>query len=67
MIDVGSPDQTTNHKTYGYYVPDDSLREHAEQLARLALGDHAYQEAVEAGRRLDVQGSVRFALGASPG
>jgi predicted ATPase/DNA-binding XRE family transcriptional regulator len=59
--------ETTNHKTYGYYVPDDSLREHAEQQARLALGDLAFLEAVEAGRRLDVQGSVRFALGAPPG
>jgi predicted ATPase len=58
--------ETTNHKTYGYYVPDDSLREHAERQARLALGDLAYREAVEAGRRLDVQGSVGFALGASP-
>ena len=58
--------ETTNHKTYGYYVPDESLREHAEQQARLALGDLAYLEAIEAGRRLDVPGSVRFALGASP-
>jgi predicted ATPase len=58
--------ETTNHKTYGYYVADDSLREHAERQARQALGDLAYREAVEAGRRLDVEGSVRFALGASP-
>jgi predicted ATPase/DNA-binding XRE family transcriptional regulator len=58
--------ETTNHKTYGYYVPDDSLREHAERDARLALGDLAYSKAVDAGRHLDVQASVRFALGASP-
>ena len=59
--------ETTDHKTYGYYLPDDSLRERAEQQARLALGDLAYLEAVEAGRRLDVQGSARFALRAPPG
>lgn len=37
---------------YGYYLPDESLRAAAEQSARAALGDDAYDDAVDAGRGL---------------
>ena len=53
---------TIKNKTYGYYLPNEALREEAEQHARQVLGEDAYDDAVAAGRRLDLNGSVRFAL-----
>ena len=58
--------ERTDHKSYGYYRPDESLRERVEQQARQALGEDAYAEALQAGRDLDVNGVVRFALHRRP-
>jgi tetratricopeptide (TPR) repeat protein len=57
--------ERTEHKSYGYYRPDESLRERVEQQTRRALGDAAYAKALRVGRNLDVEGVVRFALSAS--
>jgi tetratricopeptide (TPR) repeat protein len=54
--------ERTDHKSYGYYRPDESLRERVEQQAREALGEDAYAAALQAGRDLDVNAVVRFAL-----
>jgi hypothetical protein len=54
--------ESTDNKSYGYYLPDPSLREQLERQTRQVLGDHAYAEALAAGRALDVRGIVRFAL-----
>jgi tetratricopeptide (TPR) repeat protein len=58
--------ETMNNKTYRYYLPNESLRELAEQQARAALGEDAYDDAVDAGRTLDLNDSVIFALRATP-
>jgi tetratricopeptide (TPR) repeat protein len=47
---------------YGYYKPDESLRERVEQQARSLLGPVAFTEAVEEGRALDVEDSAALAL-----
>ncbi len=47
---------------YGYYLPDESLRDSAEQSARAALGEDGYDDAVDAGRALgpdDLVAAVR--------
>jgi predicted ATPase/Tfp pilus assembly protein PilF len=54
--------ETMKDKTYGYYLPNEPLREQVEQQARRVLGEDAYNDGVTAGRRLDPAGSVRFAL-----
>ena len=54
--------ETMEGKIYGYYLPDESLRERAEEQARTVLGDDAYDDAVDVGRGLDLAGSVTFAL-----
>ncbi len=59
--------ERTDHKSYGYYRPDESLRERVEQQTRQALGVDAYAETLQVGRDLDVDGVVRFALQASTG
>ncbi len=53
---------TMEGRIYGYYLPDESLRERAEEQARTVLGDDAYDDAVDVGRGLDLEGSVVFAL-----
>jgi predicted ATPase/transcriptional regulator with XRE-family HTH domain len=53
---------TVGANVYAYYVPDDALREAAEQAARESLGDEAYQGWVEVGRAFDLTAAVRFAL-----
>lgn len=57
--------ETTDHKSYGYYLPDRSLQEEMEQRSREILGEAAYADAVEAGRGLAVGDIVHFALAAS--
>jgi predicted ATPase/DNA-binding XRE family transcriptional regulator len=57
--------ESTDNKSYGYYLPDKSLRQQVEQRTRQTLGDDAYADALEAGRGLDVSNIVHFALGAS--
>jgi len=54
--------ETVGAKVYGYYLPDESLRTRAEQQARLALGEDAYDDAVDRGRALSPVDSVHFAL-----
>jgi predicted ATPase/transcriptional regulator with XRE-family HTH domain len=49
-------------KVYGYYLPDESLRAAAERQTRAALGEDAFDDAVDAGRALDPDDSVRYAL-----
>ena len=56
--------ETTDNKTYGYYLPDESLRQQVVERTRQSLGDAAYAQALETGRGLDVRGIVRFAVDA---
>jgi tetratricopeptide (TPR) repeat protein len=49
-------------EVYAYYLPDEALGEEAERSARLALGDDAYEDAVDTGRALDLPGIVDLAL-----
>ena len=44
--------ETVGSSVYGYYLPDESLRASAEQSARTALGDDAYDRATGEGRGL---------------
>jgi predicted ATPase/transcriptional regulator with XRE-family HTH domain/Flp pilus assembly protein TadD len=57
--------ETTDNKSYGYYLPDESLRQQVEQRTRQTLGDGAYADAFEAGRGFDVNDIVLFALSTS--
>ena len=50
------------NKSYGYYLPDESLRKHVEQRTRQTMGEDAYADAIKAGRGLDVSDIVVFAL-----
>jgi predicted ATPase/transcriptional regulator with XRE-family HTH domain len=52
---------------YAYYLPDESLRTAAEDGARRALGDDAYDEAMQAGRALELPDTVDFALNGDVG
>ncbi len=45
--------ETVGADVYAYYLPDETLRDTAEQAAHAALGDNAYDEAVAAGRSLN--------------
>jgi tetratricopeptide (TPR) repeat protein len=56
--------ETTDNKSYGYYLPNESLRQQVEQRTRQILGDRAYADALEAGRDLDVSDIVHLALSA---
>jgi tetratricopeptide (TPR) repeat protein len=56
---------TMKNKTYGYYLPNQHLREQVEQRARQTLGEGPYNSGVNAGRLMDLDGSVRFALATS--
>ncbi|WP_116449976.1 ATP-binding protein [Blastococcus litoris] len=47
---------------YGYYQPDESLRDAAAATARAVLGQSGYDEALEAGRRLDPDEAAELAL-----
>jgi len=51
---------------YGYYLPDPSLRARAEQQARTALGEDAYDDAVDSGRGFSPTDIVGFALQLDP-
>ena len=51
---------------YGYYLPDQSLRARAEQQARTALGEDAYDDAVDSGRGFSPTDIVGFALQLDP-
>ena len=58
--------ETANHKTYGYYVPDDSLRNTLNDKREWRWVISHTRRWSSPGRGLDVQGSVRFALSTSP-
>lgn len=45
--------ETVGADVYAYYLPDESLRDAAQQAAQLALGEEAYDAAVAAGHSLD--------------
>ncbi len=57
--------ESTDNKSYGYYLPDESLQEQVEQRSRRTLGDSAYADARATGRGLDVRDIVHFALSPS--
>ena len=54
--------ETVGANVYGYYVPDESLRAAAEEAARSALGDDAYDDTADAGRALELPDVVRLGL-----
>jgi predicted ATPase/transcriptional regulator with XRE-family HTH domain len=54
--------ESTGGNVYGYYQPDDALREAAANAARAALGLDAYDDAVDQGRSLDLARAASFAL-----
>ena len=47
---------------YGYYQPDPALREGAAATARAVLGDKAFDDAVDEGRRLDADQAAALVL-----
>ena len=49
---------------YAYYLPDEALAVEAASSARRALGDDGYDDALDAGRALDLPGIVELALDA---
>lgn len=51
---------------YGYYKPDEALRERVEQQARSLLGPVVFAEALAEGRVLDVDDGAALALVAGP-
>lgn len=51
---------------YGYYLPDRALLEAADSGARTALGQDAYDDAVDAGRGLEAASAFRLALEEQP-
>ena len=54
--------ETAGATVYGYYLLDESLRAAAERQARSAMGDDAYDDAVDTGRGLELAAAVGFAL-----
>ena len=49
-------------RVYGYYKPDEALRERVEHQVRSVLGSDGYAQAVEEGRALDADDSAALAL-----
>ena len=47
---------------YGYYQPDESLRDAAAASARAVLGQDGFDDAVDEGRRLDPEQAAELAL-----
>jgi predicted ATPase/transcriptional regulator with XRE-family HTH domain len=56
--------ETVGANVYGYYRPDDSLRDAAATSARATLGPGAFEDAVAEGRRLDPDQAAALALSA---
>jgi hypothetical protein len=54
--------ETVGVNVYAYYVPDESLRAAAEAAARTALGDDAFDDALDIGRGIDPREIGRLAL-----
>lgn len=53
-------------RVYGYYKPDEALRERVEHQARSLLGPVAFAEAFAKGREVDVDDGAALALAAGP-
>jgi hypothetical protein len=53
--------ETIEDEIYGYHLPDESIRARAEQQAREAKGQDAYDDALDSGRAFDVTETVLFA------
>ncbi len=54
--------ETVGADVYAYYLPDEALRASAEQSARSALGEDAYESGAKSGRALDLGEIVGLAL-----
>ncbi|MFE7245135.1 ATP-binding protein [Streptomyces sp. NPDC057580] len=54
--------ETVGYDVYGYYRPDEALRKQAADLARAALGTDGYDDGVDAGRSMDPEQAVAFAV-----
>ena len=54
--------ETVGADIHPYYMPDEAMRAAAEQKARIALGNDAFDDAVDAGRTLDAPTAVALAL-----
>jgi hypothetical protein len=52
--------ETMEDKIYGYHPPDESIRARAEQQARKAIAQDAYDDALDSGRVFDVTETVLF-------
>ncbi len=50
--------ETVGANVYGYYLPDEAVREAAESGSRAVLGDDTYEEQFEDGRRLGLDGYI---------
>ena len=49
-------------QTYGYYKPDEALRQQAAADAQALLGENVYGDVVDAGRTLSPQEAITYAL-----
>ncbi|SFH08726.1 Predicted ATPase [Actinopolymorpha cephalotaxi] len=54
--------ETVGADVYAYYHPDQSLRASAEKAARAVMGDHAHDQALDAGRTLDAAAVAELAI-----
>ena len=50
---------------YGYYRPDEELGRQAAEQAREALGEDAFDDALDVGRAMTVEDAVSFGLGSA--
>ena len=48
---------------YGYYQPNQTLRDGAAAEARAVLGEDCYDDAIGVGRSMDITAAVGYALG----
>jgi hypothetical protein len=53
--------ETIEDGIYGYHLPDESIRARAEQQAGEAIGQDAYDDALDSRRAFDVTETVLFA------
>jgi predicted ATPase/transcriptional regulator with XRE-family HTH domain len=54
--------ETVGATVYGYYQPDEGLRDAAAATARATLGEDGFDDAVDEGRRLDAEQAAQLAL-----
>ncbi|MEU9558686.1 hypothetical protein [Streptomyces fumanus] len=53
--------ETAGADVYGYYLPDESLRERAAARARASLGGRRYADAVAASRAMTLEEITEYA------